>query len=120
MAIMLARKGKASSVDEMRRRFKRQVSKKFRLDASQAESLDAIADAWIDDLKPILTPVKEADRFLHLDRVITAGKAQAAAFEKLLGLPGLDEKARNAIMGDTAWGVPWIVEAPPATENPVE
>ena len=109
MAIMLAQSGKASSVDELRERFARQVSKSFRLDAEQSGVVKSIADSWIEDLQPLLTPVDAADRFLQLDRVIAAGKAQASAFEKLLELPGLDDRARKAILVETSWGVPSIV-----------
>ena len=78
--------------------------------SDHGEALGAIADAWMQEVKPLLAPVAKADTFLHLDRTIIAGRAQVKAMKQLLSLPDLDEKARKAILNHLGWRVPQLVE----------
>ena len=73
--------------------------------------LEPIRDAWVDDLGPLLENPVGPKEPLHIDQVVVAGRAQAKAFAKLLALPGLSEKARNAILQSAGWYVPRLVKS---------
>ena len=113
MAAMLARPKNVSSLEELRGRLPGYFSEWFGVSDEHTEALGGIADAWIENMKPILAPDGKPDKFLHLDRTITAGRAQVEAMKQLLSLPELGEKARKAILNHLAWRVPQVVEKAP-------
>ncbi len=113
LAVMLARPKNVKSLEELRGRLPGYLSEWFGVSDEHIEALGGIADAWIDEMQPLLSPGEKPDRFLHLDRTITAGRAQVNAMKQLLSLPELDEKARKAILNHLAWRVPQVVEKTP-------
>ncbi len=114
MAVMLTRPRNKKSVGEVRELFTDHASKKFGLSPETHGALESIADAWMQDLQPLLSPADKAHRFVHIDQAITAGRAQANAINRLLQLPDLDEKTRKALLNEMSWAVPGVVlpEAP--------
>lgn len=114
MAVMLARSKNVGSIEELRGQLPGYLSEWSGISGEEhTEALGAIADAWIEDMKPLLTPVAKPEHFVHLDRTIIAGRAQVSAMKQLLSLPDLDEKARKALLNQMGWRVPQVVEKSP-------
>ncbi len=113
MTAMIAGAKNVKSVDELRGRLPEYLGEWFGIKNVAPETLGAIADSWMEEMRPILTPVERATKFLELDQTITAGRAQVNAMKQLLSLQDLDEKARKAILNHMGWRVPQVVEASP-------
>ena len=92
------------------------LAEDYEINPSQRESLTNAFDSWYEEVKPLLEEETPEKTLLHIDEVITAGRAYANLLKAVLGLKGLDAKTRQEILSEISWKVPRVVREDPTKD----
>ena len=92
------------------------LAEDYEINPSQRESLTNAFDSWYEEVKPLLEEETAEKTLLHIDEVITAGRAYANLLKAVLGLKGLDAKTRQEILSEISWKVPRVVREDPTKD----
>ncbi len=112
MVVLFVKPVNFKSRELVRSRFPSNFAKMYELDSSRLEAQTELLDAWYRDVTPVLEEAADEDELLHIDQVITAGRAQANLIKALLRLDDLSEKSREAMRSGPGWAVPRVTYEP--------
>jgi RNA polymerase sigma-70 factor (ECF subfamily) len=114
MTILLPQPQNMGSREEVRTKMPKTFAEKYGLEAEQVAAVSNLFEEWYRAVEPILDPVSPGVP-LHIDQLITSGRAQLDLTKALFELPYLGEEARTAILGESTWLVPQVIEQPRET-----
>lgn len=96
------------SAEQARSQFQDKLMKELGIDAQLAGSLSEPFDAWQREVESLLAPRSGNENPPKLDQALIAAQAEVSLLKKLLATPGLDDKARAAILAMRTWVVPQV------------
>ena len=99
-----------SSAEEARSKFQKNLLKELGVASEAAGGFDEHFAAWQEEVQSLLTPRGEKAGPPRFDDALLAARAEANLLRKLLATPGLDDKARAAIIAFRTWTIPQISE----------
>lgn len=108
--ILTAQPKSFQSAEEARSQFQTKLMKELGIDEQLAASLNEPFDDWQREVEPLLAPRPGNQGPPRLDQALLAAQAQVSLLKKLLAAPGLDDKARAAILALRTWVVPQVSE----------
>ena len=106
--ILSAQPQSYASAEEARSKFQKKLLNKLGIDAQLTGSLDEPFDAWQRDVESLLEPQTGSHGPPRLDQALLAARAEVSLLKKLLSTPGIDDRARAAILALREWVVPVV------------
>jgi hypothetical protein len=96
------------SAEKARSEFQTKFMKELGIDSQLAGALNAPFDEWQHEVEPLLAPGSADRKGQRMDQALIAARAEVNLLKKLLATPGLDDKARVAILALRAWSLPQV------------
>ena len=120
MAMASLRPQNMDSAESFRSAMPKVFAGKYGLDDAQAAQAAVLFDGWYRDVEGMLEP-GAGDQGIGVQgsKILGSAQAQLKLVKGLLGLPGLSESSRTALLNESSWVLPGVkkVAPPPAAQG---